>query len=184
MSKTIAKGRLFSVTTEVNDDRLRAMRDAPELAEKALIAGADYWHTGILPKHFEKSAHSVYDYADRSKAHNKRKQGRPDLVFSGSLRRDLKAKASFQRVGQGVNLKMTARVLNFVPRMAENSLDRYVKHKKGRGYPNLKREIKAQTPQDREDVASVVTSTLESLFAPGEKPSKVEGMAPTQPTTA
>lgn len=168
MSKTVSKGKMFAVTVEVSDERLRMMREAKGNAEDALIKGADFWHTGILPKHFEKGAGAVYNYAPRSGTYLKqsRKRGKPLLVYSGSLRQDLRSKASFQKVGTGVNLKMFARVLNFAPTMPENSADLYVKHKNGRGYPNLKREIKAVTDDDREKVAEVVAAELEHLFTP------------------
>jgi len=100
----------------VDDERLAQMKKAPELWKTALQAGADYWHTGILPKHFQTSAHGRYDYALRSKKYRQFKHGKPDLVNKGSLRRDLAARADFTQGASVVALKMHARVLNLVPR--------------------------------------------------------------------
>jgi len=178
------KGKLLRLTVEVSDERLQAMREAKGNAEDALMAGAQYWHDGILPKHFDKSASSVYGYAPRARSYLKdpRKGQKPAMVFTGSLRADMLKRAAYQRVGSAVNLKMTARVLNFAPTMPENSGDLYVKHKRGRGYPNLKREIKAFTEDEREMVAVVVAKDLERSFAPSENKSKTTAMA--TPTTS
>lgn len=180
----ITKGKIFRLTVEVSDERLKAMREAKGNAEDALMAGAEYWHDGILPKHFEKGAGSVYGYAPRAAKYlrDPRKGAKPALVFTGSLRQDMTKRAAYQRVGSAVNLKMTARVLNFAPAMPENSGDLYVKHKNGRGYPNLKREIKAFTEDEREMVAAVVAADLERSFAPSDSPSKTAAMA--TPTTS
>jgi len=189
MSKTIAKGRLYSVTVEVSDERLKAIKDAPDATEKAMMAGADYWHSRILPEHFQRSAHAKYDYADRTRKYRMyRKRGRPDLVYSGAMASDLMSRASFQRVGQGVNLKMYARALNFAPSMPQNSSDHYVTHtsrgrKRRARYPNMKREIRAFNEADREAVAAVVAAELEHLFSPTDAGGKASAFAPA-PTTA
>lgn len=182
MSVTISKGKAFRCTVAVDDDRLKAMRAAPELAEKALMAGADYWHTGILPKHFERGASGTYGYAPRSPTYlkSKGKSGKPGLVFSGSLRRDLRSKAAYRQVGKSVELKMTARILNVVPNMAENSPDLYVKHKNKtkRGYPNLKREIKMLTEDDRAAVAVVARDTLAAALDPASNTTTIGPPSP------
>lgn len=169
MSQTISEGRLFRVTVAVDDERLKAMRKAPEAAAQAVQAGAMYWHTGILPEHFKPGNGAKYDYAERSPTYLKarNKAGKPLLVFSGSLRKDLSSRAAFKIGGAlVVEMKMTARVLNFVPNMQENNPDKYVKHKNGRGYPNLKREIKAITGAEYDAVSEVVTRGLEKSFNP------------------
>lgn len=169
MATTISKGRMLRVTVAVDDDRLKLMRRAPELAAAAVQAGAEYWHSGILPKHFRGGAASVYDYASRSLTYlkDRRKAGKPPLIFSGSLRRDLTARAQFKvAAGSSIELKMQARVLNFAPAMPANSLDSYVKHKNGRGYPNLQREIKAVTDADQAAVAEVTQGELARSFDP------------------
>jgi len=164
------RGTLFRITVEVDERRLSQMRRAPELAQAALQAAADFWHTGILPEHFTGKAHARYGYAARSISYMKssKKRGKPDLVFSGSLARDLRARASFSQKSTSVELRMTARVLNLVPRMAENSTDIYVQQKGGRGYPNLKREVKAIIDSEREQLAEVVAAELEKAFGPLE----------------
>lgn len=169
MSTTISKGRVFRVTTTVDDDRLRAMRKAPEATADAQRVGAEYWHSGILPKHFKAGAGAVYGYAARASKYlrDRKKQGKPSLVYSGTLRADVLARVAIKvMAGGGVDARVSARVLNLAPTMPENSLDLYVKHKNGRGYPNLKREIKTMTDDDREYVAAVVAYQLELAFNP------------------
>ncbi len=164
---TVTKGRIFRVTVAISDVRLQQMKDAPSLANQALQAGADWWHSNVLPAHFRKDAHGRYGYAERARAYLKQKRGKPDLVYSNSMARDLKGRAAFKQIAGGaVELKMTARVLNFVPNMAQDNQDLYVKHKNGRGYPNLKREVKAITPEEKESVAQVIVRQLEELFGP------------------
>lgn len=171
MSQTISKGRMLRVTVAIDGERLKQMRRAPELAAQAVQAGADYWHSGILPRHFRSGAAATYGYAKRSLTYlrDPRKAGKPPLIFSGSLRNDLSAGAAFkQTAGGSVALTMRARILNLAPAMAENNLDDYVKHKHGRGYPNLKKEVKAITDDEREQVAVVVTRDLERSLDPAQ----------------
>ncbi len=171
MSTTISKGKMFRVTTAVDDCAAQGHAQAPELATQALQVGADYWHTGILPLHFRSGAAGTYGYAARSSTYLKdhRKSGKPPLIFSGSLRRDLTSRAAF-KIGAAntVELKMQARVLNFAPAMPANSDDLYVRHKNGRGYPNIQREVKAITDDERESVAVVITADLERSFDPAK----------------
>lgn len=170
MATTISKGKMFSVVSAIPDAFLAALKAAPDIAEKALGAAADYWHTGILPKHFEIGASQKYDYAPRGPKYlkDRKKRGKPPLVYSGSLRHDLKARAAIKTTGKtGVELKMFARVLNFA-RTLENSPDKYVKHKNGVGYPNLKREIKAVTDEEREQIANVIQDQIVDAFDSGD----------------
>jgi len=143
----------------------------------ALRAGAEYWHTGIVPAgmtskpggiladHFEAGVQSKYGYAPRSPSYLKQKGGRPSLVFNGSLRRDLKVSPAYI-IGarNAIVLNMRARIFNLVPNLPQNSEDLYVKHKNGRGYPNLKREIRVVTDDEREMIAKVVQVKLVELF--------------------
>lgn len=166
MAVVVSKGQVFRVTLAISDVRLQQMAEAPSLAAEAMQAGADYWHSKILPRHFDKDARGRYGYAPRSRyySRNKAKGQKPDLVFSGSLRRDLRARAAYV-IGKGsVELKMTARVLNFVPNMPQNSADLYVKQRNGKGYPNMKREIKEITDEERAVIAAVVKAKLTELF--------------------
>lgn len=166
MPTTIAKGRMYTVTTAVNDGLLAAMRKAPDSATDAMEAGADYWHRGVLPEHFKKGAHQKYGYADRAISYLRQKNGKPDLVKTATMRRELIARADIKRQSGSVQLKMQARVLNLAPTMPQNSDDLYVKHKNKskRGYPNLKREIKIILLDEREDVAQVVAWHLQNSF--------------------
>ncbi len=173
MSVHISKGKMFGVTISVDDDRLKRMKGAPQAAAAALVAGATYWHTGILPKHFDEGANRRYGYAKRAIAYLKRKgkAGKPDLVYSGSLRNDVTSASSRRFVinGQGVRLAMYARVLNLCPTMSEKDADYYVPRRGGTSMPNLKREIIQITDDEREAVAAVVTRELELAFAPSDE---------------
>ena len=75
------------------------------------------------------------------------------------------SRAQFIQGASFVTLKMTAKVLNFAPRMGENDQDLYVRHKNGRGYPNTKREVKAMTPDERDAIAAVIVNNLNRAFA-------------------
>ena len=166
---TSTRASLFRVTVAVDEDRLRRMKHAPDAAAAAVRAGAEYWHDRVLPRHFEPEAHGKYHYAPRALTYleNRGKRGKPDLVFSGSLRSDLISRAAYKETGRStIELRLTARVLNLVPNMPQNSADLYVKHNGGRGYPNLKREIKAITDDEREAVAQVIAGTFERALAP------------------
>jgi hypothetical protein len=170
MSVRISNGRLFRATVAIDDERLEQMRQSPLVAQTALIAGAEYWHTRVLPQHFQVGASMRYGYAPRAIKYlkNRNKAGKPPLVLTGSLRRDLQSSASFRAASKSsIDLRMSARVLNLA-RTVENSADLYLKHKNGVGYPNLKREIKAITDEEREAVAEVVTATVERLLGPTE----------------
>lgn len=170
MSTTISKGRMFRITVSVDDARLKAMRRAPELAQQALAAGAEYWHSGILPRHFEIGASAKYGYAPRGSKYlkDRKKQGKPPLVYSGSMRRDLKKFSAIKSGSSNVELRMSARVLNFAPAMPQQSSDLFVKHKSGHGYPNTKREIKLITEEEREAVATVVAADLARSLDPSQ----------------
>lgn len=164
-------GKIFAVTTEVDDQLLKSLRSTPEILQKATAEGAAYWHTGILPAHFEASAHSRYNYAQRAKNYllQRRKKGRPDLVCRGDMRRELLHNRQIITTAAGAKLKMTARVLNLVGAANDNP-DSYVTHTARNGhtrtYPNLKREIKSITDDERESVAHVVATAIESEIHP------------------
>lgn len=170
--KTISKGRILGVTTEIDDQLLDSLKKTPEILQKATADGASYWHYGILPGHFEKQASFKYGYAQRSKNYLKKpgKGTKPDLVFSGAMRRELIANRAITTTGTGAKLRMWARAFNLAPAMPENSQDAYVKQyaRKGRlrAYPNLKREVKAITDQEREAVSQVVADSAAHQIKP------------------
>jgi len=184
MSQTISKGRIFSVAVEVDDDRLAQMKKAPELTQKAMQHGADFWHGKIFPGHFDPPAHGKYGYADRSFKYRKSKHGIPDLVKTGSMKRDLTSAARYRLMGSGATLemKMWARVLNFSPVAAggENSQDLYapMKPKKRGGgprapYPNMRRELKIVLEDEREAIAVEMANKLEESFGPTGATTKI-----------
>lgn len=168
MSVTISKGRLFRVTVAVDDSRLEQMKKAPEAAAKATQAGAEYWHSGVLPGHFKFGAAQKYGYVARQLTYlrDPRKSGKPSLVFSGSLRQDLVKRAQFKEMAGGATeIKMWARVLNLAPSMPQNSEELVVKRSNGKDYPNLKREAKALTLDEYEAITKVVNDDLAASFA-------------------
>lgn len=170
MSKHISKGKFFSVEVVVDDERLKQFGKGSEIILEAVEEAANYHHTGILPRHFTPAAHDRYGYATRSKAYLKKKGGNPDLVRTGAMKAELLSKAAFRREAKGVTLQMYSRVLNLVPNMPANSNDYYVKHSSStaRGYPNLKRELRLTTDDEREEVAVVAAKVIEDRLAPSK----------------
>ncbi len=169
MSTHVSRGKIFYVSVEVDDERLKQFKKAPELMQDALQKGAFYYHTGIFPRHFEAGAAGRYGFAPRSQAYLKKKGGgKPDLVNSGRMKADLLARAALRSSGKMVTLQLTSRVLNLCPNMPETSTDLYVKHnnKSANGYPNLKRELRQVTDDERELIATAVTFDLEKNFGP------------------
>ena len=167
MAATISKGRLLSVFVQYDEQKLAALRKTPELIQAAMQRSAEYWQTGILPEHFKKEASEKYGYAPRTKKYLKRKGYKPSLILSGSLRRDLRSRAQFKVQRTGVELRMTARVLNLAPTMAENNQDLYVARKGTHGYPNLKRELKVVLSEEQAAIAAIVTKELEIAYQRG-----------------
>ncbi|MCL2647736.1 MAG: hypothetical protein FWD61_12120 [Phycisphaerales bacterium] len=165
-----SKTQLFYATIVINPQLLNAIKSAPDIARTALDAAADYWHTKILPLHFARDAAEKYDYAPRTDRYLRQKRkrwgGRPDLMYSGSLRRDLTTKAAIKQMGSDrhvvVELRMWARVLNFVPNMNYDDTSKRVKHSNSThiGYPNMKREIRAITPEENEALAAMITENM------------------------
>jgi hypothetical protein len=169
VTTTISRGRFMRCTVAVDDAKFEAMRRAPEIRQQAIEAGAKYWHDKILPGHFEHPAHNKYGYAWRSKNYTRHRTS-PDLVNSGSMRNDLSANFELKTTGTYIELRMRAKVLNFVPRMSQDSQDLYVKHgrrkKDGhqKSYPNLLRELKLRTEAEMNAIASVVSATASLLL--------------------
>jgi hypothetical protein len=165
MPTVFSKPAMFSVHVEVSDRRLKQLKAAPDLAQQSLIVGAEYWHDGILPDHFVKGTQAKYGYAPRSRTYLKQNKGKPLLVHSESLREDVKSNYGYVTNGKAaVTVTMRAKVLNLAPAMPQNSGDLYVKHKNGRGYPNLKREIKVVTEDELEAITEVTQADLAERF--------------------
>jgi hypothetical protein len=182
MAISVPKSAAFSVLVSVSQYRLAQFRRAPEIVREAVQVGAEFWHTKILPDHFDKGKQGKYGYAPRSIKYKKQHGGRPDLVFSGSLRRDIKSAASYsQSARTAVTVSMWARVLNLVPSLPQNSEDLYVLHgnkKKGgqKSYPNLKREIRVVTDDERALVAEVIQAAIVERFGVDPTQSRTLGM--------
>ena len=153
--KSTTKG---NCKVEIDEDRLAAIAGTDMLTKfplSALRAGAQYWHTGILPKHFYPSAGSNYRYARRSVKYesDSRKANKPDLVYSGTLRRDLESKFRVIEGKKSIKLKMFSNVLN----LSGANRAKYGK------MPNLKKEIRAVTKEERTAVARVVETELKAF---------------------
>ncbi len=183
MATTVTQSQAMRATVEIPDELVRAMKRSPEIAAEALQKASNYWHEKILPKHFERGAAARYGYAKRSVRYLQRKQrhgNAPPLQFDASrpvMKNDLVARAQFKMTKNTVELKMFSRVLNLVPTLPENSMDHYVKQKGGRSYPNLKREIKAITEDEREALATVIVAELERAFSPAGQPTQRQMLA-------
>jgi hypothetical protein len=177
--KVVSKGRIFGFTTEISDELLDRLGKQPEILQKANAAGATYWHSGILPQHFEASAHGKYHYATRASKYLKSrgKQGKPDLVFSGSMKQEMLSFLQVTATATGAQAKLRARVLNVVPNMAENDQNYYVRQTLKRGgtrpYPNLKREVKVILDDEREAVAEVVKQSYLQQMGQANTPPNV-----------
>lgn len=164
--KAIGKGKLFRAVFEVDDALYKNMQRSPELAEQATMAGAMFWHDGVLKRHFDKDARGRYGYEPRSGSypHDNRKGYKPDLVYSGSLRHDMLTRATYRAVGKTIEARMYGRVFNFLPNLPQNTDAKTVRLKDGKGYPNLKREIRVVTQEEAENVAQVVADDFAARF--------------------
>jgi len=139
------------------------MRRAPEILKEGVQKAAMFWHERNLPKHFIRGAGVRYGYAERTRKYLKRKKNKPHLVFSGGMEQQIKSRATFKIRQGGVDVRMTARALNFVPNVAE-SLALKVRHTDGRMYPNIKREIKVVTTDERVEMANIVEDHVRREF--------------------
>lgn len=165
MAASVPKSAAFSVLVGVSKYRLAQFRNAPEIVREATEVGLRYWHENILPDHFKAGTQAKYGYAPRSPSYLKQKRGKPLLVWKGSLRQELQEKQSYVYSAKtAVTLKMSARVLNLAPNMPQNTTDLYVKHKNGRGYPNLKREVRVVTDEENAAIAEVIQAAIADRF--------------------
>lgn len=169
--KTIAKGRIFSVTSEVSDEHLKMLRKAPEFVREVYESAALDWHANTLPKHFERSAHGRYGYVERTKGYLKTKGSSPDLQspvksgHSGAMKAELTGKAQVRKLGvAGVSLKMTARALNFAGSDAVTSLALKVKNSAGNMYPNMHREIREVTAEEEQGIRTLCETRLAVIY--------------------
>lgn len=168
MGKRVSIGQMFAISVEVDDNAIKRMKAAPQYVQETLQDGAAYWHTGILPGHFNREAHGKYGYADRTEAYLKTKGANPDLVKTGSLKASVMgsyiAKAKNK---SAVELKMFARSLNFVPN-GGNPFDLKIMNDRsvrGGGYPNMKREIVITTGIEQQEITNIIESKLAALLS-------------------
>lgn len=169
------KGGPFAVTLAIDEGRLELLKQTPGAMASVMMKVAEYWHTSILPRHFTGDAHSRYGYAARTERYQKRKGSRPDMIWTGKMKRELIGRAFFVEGARQVRLKMSARVLNFVPNMQESDVNLYVKQDKElkgsrvrKTYPNMKREIRILLPEEHEELTQVAEAALLEVF--GEEP--------------
>jgi hypothetical protein len=68
-------------------------RRLPAITKDVLREAAEYWHSDILPEHFQPGAAEKYGYAPRTQAHKRRKRQKHrehlPLVFTGAGREDI-----------------------------------------------------------------------------------------------
>lgn len=85
----------MSVTTQQILESLTPRALAAMIAKAQRLALTD-WQTATKPPglaaRFTRAAHHFYQFADRTKAYNRRKRGRPDYVFTGALQKQLAAR--------------------------------------------------------------------------------------------
>ena len=181
----IAKRSLFAIQFVMSEEAQEIFKNNPARLQAALKAGAVHWHKNILNHHFEKPAHDKYGYARRSAAYlnQPKKKNKPDLVYSGMLRRQVLSGFSFVVGTKSVGVKMYGRALNFVSK--ENSPDYYVlmydRHKKqNRSYPNMKREIRLTTEEERTEINGVIENALQDSYTAQHT---LEGVAHVIPAT-
>lgn len=161
MGTTRVAGGPFAVTVAIDEAWLERLKETPEILLGVMQQTAQYWHDNILPRHFTREAHSRYGYASRTTPYERRKGGRPDLYWTGSMKRDLETNVQYIEGSKQVRLKMSARVLNFVPNMQESDVNLYVKQDKmlkgskvRKTYPNTKRELRILLPEEHEELSS------------------------------
>lgn len=110
------------------------------------------WHEKILPRHFEKSAPSVYGYAPRSSRYMKAKatakgHQRP-LVYKGDLERAVERQRDVSSVRArgddvgAVNVKLSG--------------PRYLHQRPQARQPNLAAELSAVSERDADELAEVL----------------------------
>jgi hypothetical protein len=164
--RKVTKGEMFRVHIELNDRLIEKMKAAPDLALNAVQKVAEHWHETFLPQHFAPNAKFRYGYARRSAKYLKRsqKKNKPDLVFSGSLQRDLTTKAQMVHGARFVALRMFARVLNFVPNVPEAVTDKKVRRSDGKLYPNIKMEVRKILRMEERPLAQVAKQAMREQF--------------------
>lgn len=162
--KKVTRSALWTISVEIDKKRIASLGKAKEHVQEAVTEVADKWHKSMLPDHFKRGAHGRYGYAGRSRSYSKRKRGKPDLVKTGTMRRQLQSSVLRTRSSRKVRLRMHARALNFVT-MPQNSPNKYVRMKDGRKYPNMKREIKVVTEEEREQMAAMAAEILEDSLS-------------------
>jgi hypothetical protein len=171
--KTVSRGAMFGVIVEVSDILLANLKAAPDLANKAIQTGTEYWRRKILPDHFKAGVQAKYGYAQRTPGYLKdpRKRGKPLLVLSGSMKTDLRSIAVYKLTKRAdVTLSMFARVLNLAPNMPQNSDALYVyQNKQGQQvrYPNTKREVKVITDEELAAISAVIQAEFVYYFSSG-----------------
>lgn len=162
--KKVSAGQMFAVTTVVDEAMLDRMKRAPELAQQTMQDAAFQWHSGILPEHFKRESHGRYGYAARSQAYLKTKGASPDLMRTGAMKAELLSRATAKKKGTaGVELRMTARALNFVPNSG-NPFDVKILRNDGKHYPNMKRELRELTDEEAASLKGYIEGRLFRVF--------------------
>jgi len=171
MKTKVTRSSMFMISLSVNEEILRALKNSPEIAAEGMQLAADYWHENFLGRHFQKFSGAKYGYALRNSQYKKqaRKKGKPDLVLSGSLQRDLESRAAIRKTSRSVELKMHARVLNFVPNIQQSNIAMRVRHSNGNMYPNIKREVKVMVSPERAKLSDICSRYMVKTYMASKK---------------
>ncbi|MHC4176238.1 MAG: hypothetical protein ACYSWU_01955 [Planctomycetota bacterium] len=78
------------------------------IIKEAQREAAEHWHSDILPGHFQPGAAEKYGYAPRTLKHEKRKRGKPPLVYTGEGRDAILGPAYIQPHPTRVTINLAA----------------------------------------------------------------------------
>ena len=159
----MAQGIQINCELTIPPEILRVLNSAPELALEAARVAAEHWHTVMLPRHFVPRANYRYRYFPRTARYLKqrRKAGKPDLVYSGKLQRELQRR-TVSKDRDGAAVRMHAGVLSLIPDVKSESVP-----VRGKTYPNIRREIVATTPDEHRELSEVALAAIVAAMKKG-----------------
>jgi hypothetical protein len=162
---------MMKLHIEFPEPLMKAMKEMPDGVGEVMLEVGKTWHESMLAPHFERGAHGRYGYAERSHSYLKspKKRGKPDLVFSGDMQREMTGSAQFRQGSKMATVTFRARTLNFCPNIANSNDSEYVPHIRKRDnktiqYPNLKREVRIVLDDEMEKLAQKAVNTVLKRF--------------------
>lgn len=136
-----AKGKSASAIT-------RAVREA-------MVEGAEYWHTNMMPQHFTSGAAAKYNYAPRTRKYMRRKASKMGhqrgLEYSGHSR--MQAKEDYNIRGGSIAGRPSGTVSMSMPSY-------FVQHPKGSTFIDKPAELTRTTSDEERELAGVVTRAV------------------------